>query len=98
MTLEFVYQDFDPVIEIKKNITENTDNTKNVKLPVRNLRPQFKQQLQEYRVKNKWTIQDIADKTGSTVDDIDAFENGKKFPDAIILRKLQQVLNTKLLP
>lgn len=98
MTLEFIYQDFDPVVEVKKHVPEQQECTKNLKLPVRNLKPEIKQLLQVNRVRNRWTIQDLAEKVGTTQHKIIAYELGKEFPSADMLKKLQTVLNTKLIP
>ena len=98
MSLEFVYQDFNPVIEIKRTIPEQEITEKNSKLPVCNLLPEITKQLQEKRVKNRWTIEDLANKVGTKSENIIAYETGKQFPNADMLKKLQSILNTRLVP
>ena len=97
--LEFVYQEWEPVIEEKKKVQLQTEiKNRCTTLPVRKLAPEIRTLIQEQRIKKRWTIRDLADKLDAKPETVVAYETGKEFPNSEMISKLQNVLGTKLIP
>ena len=65
---------------------------------IQTLTPCVRLLIMNRRLVQGWTIVDLANKIGEKPEKIKAYETGNDFPDSTALKKLQDVLEVKLLP
>ena len=81
--MNFVYQDWDMLRDTSREIE------KQEKRPVQTITPiRTYQQLQEARIRKRFTVMDVAEAIGISTEAVSFYENGTEAPNEEIRRKL----------
>lgn len=98
-----VSQEWEEVeIHKTKNNKNNTESTKpNINIStagIQTLTPCVRLLILNRRLIQGWTITDLAHRIGESPEKVKNYEKGIDFPDSNALKKLQDVLEVKLVP
>jgi putative transcription factor len=90
-----MYQDWEPVILKKKDVT-NKAPVHNEVAAVREMSFSIQKAIQQSRLQCKMSQKELAKKLNVDIGIIISYENGKAIPNNAFISKIENVLNTKL--
>ena len=89
-----MFQDWEPVILTKKNVTKTS--VYNEVAAVREMSFSIQKAIQQARLQCKMSQKELAKKLNIDIGVIISYENGKAVPNNAFIAKIETVLNTKL--
>ena len=109
---KYIFQEWIPVMKCNTTMNESTTQTDDVTIgqndvfgsmrskrtPVHLLSLTIRRNILHARLKQMYTVTQLANMIGITDADIIELENGDRFPDAMIIAKLEATLGVRLTP
>ena len=99
--LAFVFQEWTLLPQRQEAAVGELEETASTSAPssaIQRLVPKIMNQIFEARVRQRWTVQELAVRVGVSVDDILKYESGEAFPRADAIQNLQAALDISLIP
>ena len=84
--------------DVKESVVYSKPNITMCTAAIQTLTPCVRLLIMNRRLVQGWTIADLANRIGESPEKVKAYETGNDFPDSAALKKLQDVLEVKLLP